>query len=295
MKILVTNNTLGPVGGSETYAYALIKELNRRNDIEVHAFSPRIGMIGKKLISEGIKVINRITEDYDLVLASHTSTIPFLKNIKGKKIQTCHGIYPSLEQPINGVDYHVSISQEVYNHIIKKGFKSTIIHNGIDCKRFSPKNQWPHEKLTRVLSLSQSEDLNKTISKVCKEMNIELVILNKFKNGIFNVEDEMIKSDLVISLGRGAYEAMACGRSVMILDKRSYIKLPPIGDGMVKMNNINEILKFNCSGRYSKKIFNSKEIKAEFLKYNFKDGQANREYALEHLNINKQVNKYLAL
>ncbi len=292
MKILVTNNTLANLGGSETYTYALIKELSKRKDIQLDAFSQHIGLVGNKLKSEGISVINNIKDEYDLILASHTSTTQLITEFGGKKIQTCHGVFLPLEQPFPGMDKYVSITKEVYDHLSNKGFESTIIYNGIDCDRFKPINPL-NKKLKNVLSLVQNEDLNLLLAEVCKEMGYNFNRLNKFVNPVFNVEDLINQSDLVITLGRGAYESMACGRNVFVLDKRPYINKPPLGDGIITPENINNILENNCSGRYTNTIYDKEMIKNEFIKYDHRYGEFNRDFALENLNIEKQVDKYL--
>lgn len=292
MNVLVTNNTLAGLGGSETYAYTLIRELHSRPDINVTGFSRNIGMIGNKLKEQGINIINKAVGDYDLILASHTTTIPFIKGLKGTKIQTCHGIYDNAEQPVMGMDGYVGISQEVYDHLYEKGIVSTVIHNGIDCDRF--KSTTPlNKELKSILSLTHSVELNGMLQNVCDKMGIKLKLLNKLKNPIFNVEDEINKSDLVVSLGRGVYESLACGRNVLILDKRPYIKAPPLGDGLIFPNNMNDFIKNNCSGRYSYRNYNEELIEAELLKYDSSLGDFGREYALKNLNIKHQADKYL--
>jgi len=114
MKILVTNNTLEGLGGSETYAYALLSELNKRPEIDVYGFGTRLGIIAKKLSENGVKITTNLKDEYDLVLSSHNSTTKLIKNFTCKKVQTCHGIYPALEQPDTGMDNYVSISEERY-------------------------------------------------------------------------------------------------------------------------------------------------------------------------------------
>lgn len=294
MKVLVTNNTIRDLGGSETYAYAVIKELHRRPDIEVTGYSRALGYLSNLLRLDGVNIINKVELDYDLVLASHTSTIPAIFNVTGTKIQTCHGIYPALEQPHRMVDKHVSISNEVKVHLSNKGFASEIIHNGIDCERFSPIKPL-NKKLKNILSLSQSSDLNILLQKVCDSLGLNLVTLNKFKNPIFNVETEINNADLVISLGRGVYESMACGRNVLILDKRPYIPKPPLGDGLITDKNIDDFILNNCSGRFTNTVFSEQNIIDEIMKYDYRLGEFTREYALKNLNIITQMDKYLNL
>jgi len=95
----------------------------------------------------------------------------------------------------------------------------------------------------------------------------------------------------VVSLGRGCYEAMACGRPVVIFDKRRY--QTQMGDGYVTAENFGDFVRNNCSGRYSKKEFTIEELADEFRKYNSADGASLREIAVQELNIETQVKKIL--
>lgn len=295
MKILLTNHSLSTLGGSETFTYTMAKELASREDIELEVYSPKLGIISDKLTQEGIKTTKQFSQnEYDLILASQVSTVRRLGNIKGLKVQTCHGVHVSEEKPEKGVDKYVAISQEVHDSLKKVNIESTIINNGVDCERFKPVNPLNPE-VKQILSLSQSAELNKMIENVCNKMGIKLVALNKFKNPIFDVENIINDSDLVISLGRGVYESMACGRNVLILDKRPYIPGKPIGDGMIIKDNVTEFLQNNCSGRFSRREFDEMAIIQEIKNYNPLQGEANRQYALEHLNIKTKVDDYLKL
>lgn len=294
MKILVTNNTLSDLGGSETYAYALMLELQKRKGITVHGFSRKLGLISDRLERNGVKVINSVTENYNLILASHSSTIPFINHLRGFKIMTCHGIFPTEEQPVPKMDKYVSITEEVETHLKNRGYESKIIHNGIDCERFRPITKI-NKELKSILSLSHSEDLNDVLRKVCKDRGIKLICLNKHSNPIFDVENVINTVDLVISLGRGAYEAMACGRNVFVLDKRPYVNKPPLGDGIINSDNIYNFLKNNCSGRFSNTVYNENLINAELDKYDYRLSEFCREFALRELNIVHQTDKYLKL
>ena len=209
-------------------------------------------------------------------------------------MQTCHGVYPKLEQPVFGMDAYVSISEEVQNHLTKKGYKSTIIRNGVDCERFKPINKL-NNNIKNVLSLAHSDPANVIIKKACDELNLNFIENNKFKCWRWDMENVINQSDIVISLGRGVYESMSCGRNVIIFDKRSYTNLPAIGDGIVTKDNVDKFLKNNCSGRFSMKEFNHTTLVKELKKYLPKYGEDLREYVLKNLNIKLQVDKYLNL
>jgi hypothetical protein len=295
MRILVGNNGLGLPGGSETYTYALIKELVKRGHDVTAVGKEGPGLISRKLEDLGVECFfTPVWGNYDLILLSHGSSIHWARDAKGFKVQTCHGIYPSLEQPVPGMDAYVSISEEVYHHLKSKGFDSTIIPNGVDCDRYKPTTPI-NDKLKTVLSLAHSEPANEIIKQACKIANVNLIINNKFKEWKWEVDEIINKSDLVISLGRGAYEAMAAGRNVVIFDQRNYTNMPAIGDGIITKNNVDDYLKNNCSGRYTKRVFDAQILAEEILKYNPQHGKDLREYALENLNIEKQVDKYLNL
>lgn len=296
MKILLGNNKLGKPGGSETYAYAMVAELVRQgHDVEcVTTGSP--GVVSDKINELGAHVHFRpIAGKFDLALLSHSTSIFAARDVKAFKVQTCHGIFPKLEQPVAGMDAYVSITEEVRHHLRLKGFRSTLIRNGIDCDRY--KSQRPiGDKLETVLSLSQSDELNKTLVRICLNNKLRVIICNKYqKHRKWEMEELMDQADLVISLGRGCYEAMAMGRNVFILDNRSYMEASNIGDGMVTTNNIHKFLKQNCTGRYSNKQFGVEEIEQELLKYDPAEGPKLRNFALQHLNIRTQVKQYLNL
>lgn len=295
MRILVANNTLDVIGGSETYAYALVSELVKKgHDVEAMSAST-IGNVGNRLKNKGILVTTSPRKrEYDLVLASHTSSVAKIQRLKGFKIQTCHGVGHHLEQPARGVDCYVAISEEVQKYLQRKGLQAEIIHNGVDVKRFK-ENKPLNPTIKSVLSLSQSVPLNETLRILFRDRGIKFTSFNKFINPVFDVEKYINEADLVISLGRGAYEAMACGRVVYCMDNRNYISLGNMGDGILTPDNIHISLTANCSGRATKRIFEKDDILAEMKKYDLSIGSFSRKFAVDKLNISKQAIKYLNL
>jgi len=293
MKILVTNHWLKKMGGSETFTYTLIGELVRCGH-EVDVYSKLAGNVAVRIYKD-FKVKARETTGklpYDIVLASHKTCVETVRSIyDGLIIQTCHGTTPKLEQPYLGIPGHVAISEEVQSYLFNRyDLESVVIYNGIDCNRFRPIKTL-NPKIKKVLSLSHSESLNKKLTKYFHAKGISFLSHSKYMNPVWHIQEEMNKVDLVISLGRGVYEAMACGRAVLVLDHRPYQDM--LGDGILTEYNFFDMIKFNCSGRaYRRKDLS--EILDESLEiYNPLMGIRNRELALEYLNIENQVNKYL--
>lgn len=287
MNILVANNHLEKVGGTETFTFTLIEELiNRGFNVEYFTFFK--GEVSDK-IEKDLNVSFMSKSTYDLILANHNTCVRFL-SVRGKIIQTCHGIFPKVEQPSRYADAYVAISEEVSIHLKKSNYNSITIHNGINCNRYKSINKI-NTKLTNVLSLTHSEEANIKIESACSVLNLNLTKLNKYTNPLWNIEDLINQSDLVVGLGRSAYEAMSCSRPVVIFDERSYFK--SYSDGYMNPDLIDLCIKNNCSGRYSKKEFDSTDLVEEFKKYDNNDGQLMRDYALLNLNIEIQVDKYL--
>lgn len=295
MKFIVSNNTFSFTGGSETYAYCVIYTL-KKHGYEVDAFTTGpVTMVGDEIRKLGVNIYTKPPhKEYDIALASHLSTTQFIYQVADKTIQTCHGIYPALEQPDPNVRHLVGISQEVQNHIAKQGMVSTLIHNGVDVDRFTPIKPI-NTKLKKVFSLAHDQGVNQLLKAACDKAGIEFEWHNKYINPIFNIESKIQQADLVVTLGRGAYESMACGRPVLVLDNRAYSRQGMVGDGLLTPEIMDLSLEYNCSGRAFKKSFDVDGVIAEFDKYNSALGDFSREYALKNFNIDIQLEKYLSL
>lgn len=285
MNILVSNNHLIATGGTETFVYTLVEQLLKEGH-NVEYYCIERGDVSNRIEKElNIKFSTR--KKYDLILANHNTTISKVYK-KGFIIQTCHGIFSHLEQPTMYADGFVSISLEVQTKLLKEGFKSTIIYNGINCERYRPITEL-RSKNIRVLSLCHSEEAHKVVEDASKNLNYEFGRLDKYLDNVWNVEKFINEYDIVVGLGRSAYEAMACGRPVVFYDKRRYSS--SYGDGYfldvlpVSLNN-------NCSGRALKIDFDIEMLTVELAKYKPEHGDVARKIALNSFNIENSTKKY---
>lgn len=282
MKILVGCNSMKGVGGSETYTHALINELIRlEHDVDYFTF--KSGITSAKLEDEGVKFFSSM--NYDLIIASQHKVVEFMhKNkVTGPIIQVCHGVMTPGELPHEKAQGYISISEEVHNFLSEKGFDSELILNGVDLNRFYPTRK-PRKKLKVIASLVQTDEAHQMVVQAAEEIgNIEVIRLNKYQDKVWEVEEQINKADLVVSLGRGCFEAMACGRPVVIFDKRNYQDMK--GDGYLHPDKFMEFVKNNCSGRYSNLAMSVEDLKSALLEYNQEDGAALFEIASSKLNI----------
>ena len=287
MKILLATHYLEQTGGTETYTYALAMELKRLGHTVEH-FAVVRGAVSAMLEEEGVPWMQ--ADHYDLVLANHTTAVKETFR-RGYTIQTCHGVIPELEQPSPFADAHVAVSEEVKAHLKEFGFASIVIHNGINCERFCPKKP-VSPTLSTVLSLCQSETANDFIRGCCEKMGVKFLKCNKYTDNVWNIEDVICQADLVVGLGRSAYDAMACGRCVLVYDFRDYMN-EYLGDGLLTPDSIGRAMTHNCSGRSSRLKYDEQSFIREMQKYTPMLAAWSREYALEHLNIQNAAGKYL--
>lgn len=294
MKILITNHWLKKPGGSETFTYTMVKAaLECGHQVDLFTFHE--GIVESK-IRYDFGLFNRtIARNYDLVLASHNTTVDYChQKGLGPIIQTCHGTIPKLERPSGFAHYHVAISEEIKEfHRLSVNLPMTVILNGINTDRFSDKTSI-NPDIRNVLSLSHSKNLNDQLAKIFKSWHIGFKALNKYVNPVWEVEKEIQKNDLVISLGRGAYESLSCGRPVLILDDRPYQAL--LSDGMILPHNIDSLVRYNFSGRYHRwQIPVDKLIRDQLGLYQQHNQIFYRNWSLKNLNHIQNFQKYIEL
>ncbi|WP_143961473.1 glycosyltransferase family protein [Litoribacter populi] len=287
-KILVATNHLNSIGGSEMYTYYLIKALKKDISLEVEYFTFQKGEVSERIETE-LGVHFKTGSHYDLILASHNTTVAYLYG-QGPIVQVSHGTVPPLEQPIPLASAHIAVSDEIAHHLKSLGYDSKVILNGVDLEVFDS-NLPVNNTVETILSLCQSDEANNLIGEVCREKDIEFLHHNKYSNPNFDISEEINNADMVIGVGRSAYDAMACGRPVILFDNRSYNGNK--GDGYLKPSDFLNFAKYNCSGRYKNKPLNKALLAQEIEKYDPKDGLELRKIAEKHLAIDINASNIL--
>lgn len=279
LKILVANHHLSNPNGSENSTLTLYQELKKMGyTVDLYSYEQKANMLAE--------IVKEPKDEYDLILFSHNTCLEKFRHFRGVKICTVHGTTPLLEQPRIGADVYVSISKEIQSFLKDKGFKSSVVYNGVDRNIFKPLKPI-NKKLTNILSLCKTPKANVLIKQACDKLGLNLTTIK----GKRNVENYINDADLVVSLGRGIYESMSCGRAVIVYDNRNY--QAAYADGYLK-ENINESLKCNFSGRAYKKDLTVEDFIQELSKYDSKDGENNLEYSKE-FDSNKQAESYINL
>lgn len=302
MKILITNNTLSLLAGSETAAYTLALELKRQGH-EVECFSFNLGFIASELKKEGIKCFNdifalqksQIKKKFDIVFASHYAPTQSIKGLGIPIVFTLHSIYgvgdpAHPETPIKDALRYVAISEEVGN-IYKDKYNisnSKIIRNGIDLQKFK-ENLPRNKKLKKVLFNSNyvgdQHPALKTLREACNCLNIQLTCIGKDWERVWQVENLYNEVDMVFSLGRGCTEAMACNRPAVVYGHNGI-------DGLITKKNFKDLQKTNLSGRAKKERWDLNRTIEELKKY---DNTTDYRELVKGRDIRKIAKQYLSL
>lgn len=219
-----------------------------------------------------------INEEFDYIICSHL--LNEIKDNPSKKIYISHGIIGH-ERFYHGADRYISVSQEVYDAQLKRGFPSEVIPQPISI----PDHSCPGKELKKILIIRRESVDEDPFTFLKGKYDVRYSDLN------IPIEQQIKWADLSITLGRGALESMAHGRPVLVADNRPYIG--NYGDGYVSPENIHEIAKCNFSGRRFKHEVTQDWIENELAKYNQDHSIYLHNYVKEKHKAEKIINQYI--
>lgn len=267
------------IGGTTTLLVDMASALLRIGDYKIYYWSTDFGK--HSITEEWFKVHNvemYLGQPVDLAITCQQTATMFFLN-KCKVLQLLNSKFTSLEYPVSGA-LHISVSHEIRDFVKQKfGEETQVILNGIDLDRYKPNGKL--NNIPRVLSICQGND--KLLEQACNEFGLEFKSVPKNVGGrIWNVEDLIKDSDIVVGIGRSAYVGMACGKCVISWDNRNLN--PNTGCGYIEPNRFFDYAVTNFTGRGFEPIDTVDKLKNELTKYNTEDGMLLRKIAEQHLN-----------
>lgn len=239
MRVLVANYDLSEYGGTQTWTYTVCSELERRGH-DVSVFALNVGPF-----DENFRSVYTLAppDDFDVLLINHHPCLEILRHYKGRKIFTSHGPSHPLEWMVDGADKYVAVSEEVANKWWF--FKPDVIRNPIDTNRFKPEPKIETDQKV-VLSLCKNVVGQDMVREACHRLGFQFDWAHRQSKPCNNVELAINRSDIVVTYGRGAYEALACDKPVLVFDARAG---EVRADGWLRESNVRDLVRTNCSGR----------------------------------------------
>jgi hypothetical protein len=296
MKILITNHHLQDFAGSETYTFALAKGLKER-DHQVTVLTALAGAVAEKLTQEGVEVFQNPAElkshSFDVIHAHHNVMAILARNAfpKTPMIYVCHGIAPGLEEPPS-IDLSLAavtgVSDEVVAYLQQhhRIEEPVLIRNGVDLERFASRKPISDQlKTVLIISNRITGEVIKPLLEAAAKKNLQVLHIGMGSQSVWETEDVIAEADMVVSLGRGALESMACGRAVCIYDIHG-------GDGLITEESYPEIRKHNFSGRRFANRYSEENFIEIFEAYSPEMGTINRNIAEENHSLASMLDSF---
>jgi hypothetical protein len=265
MKILITNNTLATLGGSEWVVVELARALASRGH-QVAACSSQIAEAGSMLKGMSIPVIldpfnSPFTPDV-IHGQHHLDTMRALCAFPDvPAIYHCHGYLPWVEDPPvhPRILYYVGMSSVISDRICSSlGLPDQhvmTVPNWVDLDRFRFVRNPPHKPQKALLYL-RSFDRNSwhasQLYQAFASMDIKLDL--ELPQGETRAPEVVLcQYDIVLASGRSALEAMASGCAVLPISSSACLDL-------VDLNNFDLFQSQNFSPRLNTGQFNAESI-----------------------------------
>jgi len=286
MKILIALYELENFyGGVQTWSLTMYETLKKLgHDVNIYTHSTKINEMYRDLpfVRNGA---------YDLILCSLNEVLNDVKEFKGKKVFISHGILPRLAQPVKGADIYIAVSEETAENCKAKGFPvHAIIRNPIDFDKFYFSGC---NKKLKIITFFNRRRKFKFINEL-KRLGFEVIEIGN--PPVLHPEAYLKNADLVVASGRGAYEAMAMGKNVIISGNNSGRSSMELMDGYINNETFFEFRKNNLSGRYNRIPVSSVKIfLKEIEKYNQQQGIRNRKLMLENNDSKNIAKQFLEL
>ncbi len=319
LRILIGNNTLSLLAGSETWTRTLAIQLKAMGH-HIACYSPSLGIIADELKEFDIKSYSNISSNkikpypfileeevdhtYDVIICNHHDITKYLRAQFPKTpiIATIHGIihefdgqiapeHPALDA---GVNQFVSVSEEVQKKLKDEyGLDSVIIRNFFDLKKFGslkPANDKPKQFLVNTNYMGADDPAIKTIRETAKHFGARLAALGMNFSQNSDITKVLEDSDVVFGMGRSVLEGVAAGRLGIVHGRWGT-------GGPIVERYINDIRWCNFSGRNSEGIFSSTDELIFTIKefYNPQNLEWGKNYTLKNHNVVLGAEEYIRL
>ncbi len=231
LRILIVNNTLNALAGTELYVLELAKHLVKLGHKPV-AYSTDLGTVAYRLRSEGIPVIDDLSTigaKPDIIHGHHhLDTLSALLHFSDvPAVYFCHGWLPWQEAPLcfPRIYKYIAVCDLSAERLIVEGGispeKINMVLNFVDLERFKPRKPLP-DSPRKALAFSgyMNTERVRLIKAACDRCGIRKLDKIGWHISKTHPKPEAVlgEYDIVFAKGRAALEALATGAAVVSCD-----------------------------------------------------------------------------
>lgn len=231
MRILLTNNTLGPRAGSECYLRDVALRLRRRGHDPI-AYSRVLGDVADELRRATIPVVDdlgKLGSPPDVIHGQHhlETMTAALRFPQVPVISFCHGWLPWEEMPARApnVVRYVAVDETCRDRLVsEEGIAPRtidLVYNFVDLERFEQGPELPRRPRRALVFSNQASERSylPVLREACARHGLTLDAIGSGTAPSASPEDVLPRYDIVFAKARAALEAMAVGRAVVLCDQ----------------------------------------------------------------------------
>lgn len=323
MRILLGNNTLSILAGSETWTVTLARHLKKLGH-DVTCYSPRLGFVSDTLESEGITCVGSLPASgirpfsivlepdfdarFDVIIANHHDIVTELRARFPDTmiVSTIHGVQhlmdgprgekvPAPEHPAIGkADVFVSVSEEIQAKLMSDYQQdSLIVRNFFDIPYFKTKRVATPGKPKAILFntnyATKDDQETKIMAAVARHFGARLLAVGANFVAAKDIRVALEDADVVVGMGRSALEG-ACAERLVIVHGRWGT------GGALNAGNLPKLRACNFSGRDSGGDFFTVERLIQEIEDNYNPETIawGHEHVLREHNVELAAQQYMA-
>lgn len=301
LRVLITNNSLGPRAGSELYVRDLALALLRRDHTPI-VYSTTLGEVAAELRLKTVHVVDQfdtLAVAPDVIHGHHhlDTMTALLRFPDVPAISFCHGALPWQEAPPSfpRILRYVAVDDLCREHLLlEHGIppERILVHyNFVDLERFGPRGPLPAApKRALVFSNYASETTHlPAVREACTRLGIDVDVVGiSSGNAISDPESVLGRYDVVFAKGRAALEALAVGTAVVLCDAWG---LGP----MVSTSEFERLRRLNFGIRTLRSRLGAETIVREIARYDPRDAAGVSRMVRANAGLDEAAERFIAL
>lgn len=279
MRVLITNHTLGFVGGENAYTRDLAAWLLDHGHSPV-VFGPDHGAAAERIARLTVPV----TDDLDTISAapdvihgnSPIETMAALLHFPSTPaIFVCHASRGTMATPprFPRILRYVAVDDTCADRLLCSEAipqeRVTVLLNAVDLKRFRQRGPLPERPRRAIVFGNTASELTHlpVVREACRRAGIEVDAVGEFAgNAVADPESILGNYDIAFAKARAALEAMASGVAVIVCDIAGV-------SGMVRSDDVPRLRRLNFGVRSLRKPLTADVLAAELAAYDPADAR----------------------